>query len=130
MPRLSRWLARTALLHLVAALALGILMPAGAARSPWIAGAWPVYIHLLVLGWVTQLIAAVALWMFPRPDRRLTTEGFPGWAFYGLLNAGLVLRAIAEPLPALNRLLPIAALMHLGAILALAAMLWPRIRGR
>lgn len=105
-------------------------MPAGAAASPWLAAAWPVYIHLLVLGWVTQLIAAVALWMFPRPDRRVATEGLPGWAFYGLLNAGLVLRAIAEPLPALHRLLPIAALMHLGAILALAAMLWPRIRGR
>ena len=50
---------------------------------------------------MTQLIFGVVIWMFPkystaqpRGNERL------GWATYGLLNAGLLLRAIGEPLSA------------------------------
>jgi hypothetical protein len=128
-PRLSRWLARTALLYLVAALSVGaalVIRP----RAPWLVGAWPVYLHLLTIGWITQLIAAVAYWMFPRPDTRAPASGGSGWAFYGLLNAGLLLRAYAEPLPHARGLLPFAALLQLLAILVFVAGIWPRIRGR
>ncbi len=48
-----------------------------------------------MLGWATQLIGGVALWMFPplsreqpRGDERL------GWFAYGALNGGLLLRAV------------------------------------
>ncbi len=130
MPRLSRWLARTALLYLVSALLLGVLMPLGGGGTAYLTGAWPVYIHLLVVGWATQLIAAVAYWMFPRPDPRSPPSEVPGYLVYGLLNAGLLLRAFAEPLPARHGLLPAAALLQLAAIVLFAATLWPRIRGR
>jgi hypothetical protein len=34
---------------------------------------WPTYLHLLVLGWLTQLIFGVAFWMFPRYSARNPT---------------------------------------------------------
>ncbi|HEU4828716.1 MAG TPA: hypothetical protein VFT04_05940 [Gemmatimonadales bacterium] len=130
MPRLSRWFARTALLHLVTALLLGAAMPFAAKHSAYLAAAWPVYIHLLVLGWATQLIAAVAFWMFPRADPKAAGNDAPGWAMYGLLNSGLLLRAFAEPVGGRHALLPLAAILQLAAIVVFAATLWPRIRGR
>ena len=130
MPRLSRWLARTALLYLLAALLLGVAIPFASWQSPYLAAAWPVYIHLLVLGWATQLIAAVAYWMFPRSDPKSPGSDAPGWAMYGLLNAGLLLRAFAEPVAGRQGLLPLAALLQLAAVVVFAATLWPRIRGR
>jgi hypothetical protein len=62
----------------------------------------PVYFHLLLVGWVTQLIFGVVFWMFPKYSRERPRgrEGL-GWAIFGLLNAGLLLRAVAEPLTAL-----------------------------
>lgn len=130
MPRLSRWLARTALLYLVSALLLGLAMPFAGPHSAYLAAAWPVYIHLLVLGWATQLIAAVAYWMFPRPDPKKPGSDTPGWMMYGLLNTGLILRAVAEPVVERHDLLPIAAALQLAAVLVFATTLWPRIRGR
>ena len=54
------------MLYLVAALALGIAMQMPfAAASPLMRAIWPAYLHLLVLGWLTQLIFGVAYWMFP-----------------------------------------------------------------
>ncbi len=130
MPQLSRWLARTALLYLLAALLLGVAIPAGGGHSPYLSAAWPVYIHLLVVGWATQLIAAVAFWMFPRADPKAPANDVPGWTMYGLLNAGLLLRAATEPVVERHALLPVAALLQLAAVLIFAATLWPRIRGR
>lgn len=132
MPRVSRWLIRTALLYLVAALGLGTALSAG---GPGLTEAWPVYIHLFMLGWLTQLIAGVAYWMFPRASRS-TPPGDPrGWAVYGLLNAGLILRALVEPgapsHPGLAAaLLPVSALLQLGAGVVFAASVWPRVRAR
>ncbi len=105
-------------------------MPFAGADVPYLGGAWPAYIHLLVVGWVTQLIAAVAYWMFPRREPRMPPNDAPGYVVYGLLNAGLLLRTYAEPLPERHALLPAAALLQLAAIVLLAATLWPRIRGR
>ncbi|HEX6644804.1 MAG TPA: hypothetical protein VF037_09000 [Gemmatimonadales bacterium] len=129
MPRLSRWLARTALLYLVAALSVGAALVVRP-RAPWLGGAWPVYLHLLTVGWITQLIAAVAYWMFPRPDPRAPASDRGGWVFYVLLNTGLLLRAYAEPLPGARAILPFAAMLQLAAILVFVAGIWPRIRGR
>src|SRR5262245_19334965 len=99
MPSITRWHVRTALACLVVAVVLGVLMPlsapiAGAFRAP--------YFHILMVGWATQLIFGIAYWMFPkfssthpRGDERLA------WAVYGLLNGGLLVRIIAEPLAVL-----------------------------
>ena len=59
----------------------------------------PVTIHLLVVGWVTGMIFGVAYWMFPK----FSTEqprGANGLAVasFVLLNLGLLLRVVGEPM--------------------------------
>jgi hypothetical protein len=113
----------------VISLVLGVIQPA----LPGIT-LWPTYLHLLVLGWLTQLIFGVARWMFPR-DRSTTTPSGErlGWATYISLNAGLVLRSIAEPGPASrwrSGLLLLSALLQVAAGWLFVLTTWPRVRGR
>ena len=96
---------------------------------------WPTYLHLLVLGWLTQLIFGVAFWMFPRHSAKEPHgNGWLGWTTFWLLNAGLVLRAIGEPALALGVhtgwILVLAALLQLGAGWAFIFNTWPRVKGR
>lgn len=96
MPLLTRVFIKTGMICLALALMLGILLAFGITN-----GFFPVYIHLLVFGWITQLIFGVIFWMFPKysvekPRRNETL----GWWTYALLNSGLLMRAIAEPLQA------------------------------
>ncbi|MEO7986795.1 MAG: hypothetical protein ABI766_09705 [Gemmatimonadales bacterium] len=136
MPGVTRWLIRAAMLYLVAALALGIAMQApAAAQHPIMRAVWPAYLHLLVLGWLTQLIFGVAYWMFPRYSAERPRGSEPmGWAAFGLLNSGLVLRAIVEPWHAVGGrggpLLVLSAVLQLLAGLAFVANTWPRVRER
>ena len=124
------------MLYLVAALALGIIMQAPfAARLPVIRAVWPAYLHLLVVGWLTQLIFGVAYWMFPRysAEQPRGSERL-GWAALALLNAGLLLRAVAEPWHAVTghggTVLVASAAFQMLAGLAFVANTWPRIRER
>jgi hypothetical protein len=139
MPPLTRWLIRTALVCFVAGLLLGVAMQARAAREalPLLAAAWPGYVHLLTVGWVTQLIMGVAFWLFPRTDRsQPAPPAWLGWTGYVLLNGGLLMRLAAEPAamldPAtgLRGLLPLSALLQLAAACCFALLLWPRVRSR
>lgn len=96
----------------------------------------PVYFHLLMVGWVTQLIMGVALWLFPRAEGGPPGGGTPlAWAVYVALNVGLLARAVAEPLQAgAPGAAGAALLLWSAALQALAAVgfvisLWPRVRG-
>lgn len=135
----ARTFIKTALVYLAAAgLAGGLLLVGdGLGFAGRIAPLRAVFYHLLAVGWATQLIAGVALWMFPplsrerpRGDERL------GWAAYGTLNLGLLLRVVAEPLlaygrqPWLTPALLAAALLQAVAVWLLIAALWPRVKGR
>ncbi len=138
MQRQAQYFIKTALVQLLAAMLLGALLLIGQGLQIGGLGALlPVYYHLLMLGWATQLIGGVALWMFPvlsrerpRGDERL------GWFAYGALNSGLLLRAVAEPANAAaprsvwGVLLALAALLQTLAIWALVLALWPRVKGR
>ena len=105
MPKLTRFFIKTAMFYLAAALLIGAIL---AARSVWtlpalVNGLGPVYFHAFLVGWITQLIFGVAFWMFPvlnkehpRGSERL------GWATYILLNLGLALRVMAEPINGLR----------------------------
>lgn len=101
MPKLTRWFIKTAFLYLVAALIVGLLLAAGSTFPlPFsVSGLNGVYFQLFMTGWITQLIFGVANWMFPvytrEAPRRSPTLG---WATYGFLNAGLILRLASEPL--------------------------------
>jgi hypothetical protein len=128
-PQLSRWLVRTALGYLLVALMIG-------AAGPWFGTTfvvWPTYVHLLVLGWLTQLIFGVAYWMFPRQHGAFSAwKEAVGWGAYLSLNLGLVLRAIVESRPSDTggEWFVISALLQLAAGWALIALIWPRVRAR
>lgn len=139
MPPLSRWLLRAGLFHLLAALALAVVDAAGRAGlgPAALASLRPVWIHLLVVGWATQMIFGVAHWMFPRASRERPRGREGPLAAAGVaLNAGLVLRAVAEPLaahrgaPLWGGLLLGAGALQWGALVVFAAGIWPRVRGR
>lgn len=133
MPPITRWFVRTSLVYLAAALVVGV----------WLAlklppdGLFPVYLHLLVFGWLTQLIIGIALWMFPkfsttqpRGSEKLS------WAAYLFLNSGLILRLVGEPLQAeqptalAGILLVVSAVLQWLAGSAFIWNVWPRVKAK
>src|SRR5512134_1745644 len=99
MPPLTRWLVKTSFVYLALALITGLLVEIQSALDfTTFGGLFPIYIHLFVLGWLTQLIFGVVFWMFPKysADKPRGSETL-GWWTYALLNIGLILRAVAEP---------------------------------
>jgi hypothetical protein len=135
-PPLTRWLVKAALLYLIAALVLGVAMQLPmAGRYPLLAVLWPTYLHVLVVGWLTQLIFGVAYWLFPRysAERPRGSERL-GWATFVLLNAGLLLRIVGEPWRALGRggyaVLLVSAVTQLLAVWCFVLNTWPRVKER
>jgi len=136
MPLIVRWYLKTSLVYLVAALLVGVASSLQGI-SPIPAGLGPVYIHLLVVGFITQLIFGVALWMFPKYSNTNPRGKEPlAWASYALLNAGLILRAVGEPLAAFQPgswtgwLLVASALGQWLAGISFAANTWGRVKGK
>jgi hypothetical protein len=137
MPYFSRLAIRTSLGYLVAALVVGLLL--AAAPLQWLpaglAALNPVYFHLFMVGWVTQLIIGVAYWMFPKFSRAQPRGSeVLAWLTYLGLNAGLLLRGVAEPALALTggqawgwALAASALLQWLGGV-AFVANTWPRVK--
>lgn len=131
MPVLTRLFIRTSLVYFVLALGAGILL----ALPVPVPGLRPVYLHLLMVGWVTQLIIGVAHWMFPKysADQPRGSRAL-AWATYLFINAGLILRALGEPLAASG--VPVGGLLAASAVLqslggwAFVINVWPRIRER
>jgi Cytochrome C and Quinol oxidase polypeptide I len=100
MPVQTRWFLRSSLVFLILAMVLGIL---NAARTPLnlpaqINAFSPIYFHLFMVGWVTQLIFGVVFWMFPKYSKEQPhgSESL-GWATFWLLNFGLLFRLVGEP---------------------------------
>ena len=136
MPTLTRWFIRSAMLYLVAALILSIAIQSPLrGQAPFLVAVWPTYLHLLVVGWLTQLIFGVAFWLFPKHSAvHPRGSDLIGWTTFFLLNLGLILRAIVEPWPTLGT--PRGAVLILGAAAQLVAgwlfviNTWPRVRER
>lgn len=127
MPILTRWFVKTSLLLFIAALLVG----AAEALAPARMALWgPVYVHLLVVGWITEMIFGVAYWMFPKYSKE-TPRGSNalGVACYLLLNLGLLLRVVGEPSRIGWALAASAALQWLGGM-AFVVNTWPRIKER
>ena len=130
MPLLTRTFIKTALVYLALALLLGILLTLHVSN-----GFFPVYIHLLVFGWLTQLIFGVVYWMFPKYSSQLPRgREALSWVTYGALNIGLILRAIAEPLQASQpnnlsgALLVVSAILQWLAGVVFIANTWQRVK--
>ena len=135
MPKLTRWFLKAALVYLILALCSGILLvlPDGAPM----AGLFPVYIHTLVFGWLTQLVFGVAFWMFPKYSKDLPRgHEWLGWVTFVLLNLGLLLRVVFEPLqnnvssPMIGWILVLAAVFQWLSGTAFVANTWTRVRER
>lgn len=133
MPPLTRWFLKAAIVYLILALFTGIFL--ALPETIPIPGLFPVYFHMLTFGWLTQLIFGIALWMFPKYSiAKPRGHEWLGWATFILLNGGLMLRILFEPLhsstasPLSSWMLVIAALLQWLAGLAFVANTWPRIR--
>jgi hypothetical protein len=136
MPTPSRWLIRAALIWLLGGLILGVAMQLPASpRLPLLGVLWPAYLHSLTVGWLTQLIIGVALWLFPRHSAaRPRGSDALGWTAFACLNFGLVLRVLGEPQRALGTdvgpVLLLSALAQLVAVIAFVVNIWPRVKMR
>ncbi|HRJ42679.1 MAG: hypothetical protein KJZ86_20410 [Caldilineaceae bacterium] len=139
MPYLTRLFIKSALAYFLAALLAGLLLAARPVLDlpPIVSGLGPVYFHLLMVGWVTQLILGVAHWMFPKfSQTQPRGREWLTWTIYGLLNGGLLLRILAEPArtvsaaPVWGWLLALSALLQWLAGMAFVAQLWPRVKER
>lgn len=141
MPPITRTFIKTALLYFVAALLLGILL----AARPWLpesallGGLWPIYWHLFMVGWVTQLIVGIAYWMFPKFSRtRPRGSDRLAWSTWALLNTGLLLRVVGEPalaaaandaaLSTARVLVAASALLQWAGGMAFLANTWQRVK--
>ena len=136
MPPVTRWFVRSALLWFLLALALGVLMAGDvSARLPGTALAlpYPTYLHLLTVGWLTNLIFGVAFWMFPRYSAQHPRGSDRlAWLAYAGINAGLVLRLVAEPAQLAGSgapfLLVLSAALQLLGAWAFVLNTWPRVK--
>jgi len=134
MPILTRWYIRTSFVYLMASLMVGVLiaMRFDLALPPAFSVMSPVYFHLFLVGWISQLIFGVIFWLFPKAQQEWQHWESLAWAVWALLNAGLLLRAIAEPLAVLNPGqiwgwgLVISALLQWLAGMGFIIIVWPR----
>ena len=139
MPRLTRYFIKTALIYLAAALLLGLVLALRASIDlpPELLAFSPVYFHLFMVGGVAQLIFGMLFWMLPKYSKA-KPRGHEklAWAAYILINAGLLLRVIGEPLNAVRSDLGVGWLLALSALLqliggwAFIVAVWPRVRER
>jgi hypothetical protein len=135
-PALTRWFVRAGMAYLLATLLIGVGLHLPSAREiPVLAVLWPTYIHVLVVGWLTQLIFGVAFSMFPKHSQAQPRGSERlGWANFVLLNGGLVLRLVGEPWRALGGptggLLVASAVAQLLAGWAFVVNTGPRTRAR
>jgi cbb3-type cytochrome oxidase subunit 1 len=120
MPQITRWFIKSGLVCFIAALVLGALMAAPTVLPmPSSIAVWgPVYFHLFMVGWISQLIFGVVYWMFPRhtKERPRGSESLALVTFIAL-NLGLVLRVIGEPMNALSPGQPWGWIVALSALL-------------
>ena len=139
MPLLARTYIKAGLVHFAVALVLGVLVAAQPVFqwSPSVVVLRPVFLHLLIVGWVTQLIIGVAYWMFPKQSKEQPRGSTRlGWVVFALLNVGLILRAVGEPLFALQAgsftgvLLAVSAVFQVLAGWLFIANTWGRVKER
>jgi hypothetical protein len=131
-PPLARWYIKVAMLYLVAALVVGVLQ---GLRVPILSVAGPTYVHMVVVGWITQMIFGVAYWMFPKlGPANPRGSSVLGVATFVLLNLGLLIRVVVEPVRAWRpgalpgELLVVAAVAQALAGGGFLLITWPRVK--
>ena len=138
MPLVTRRYVRSSFLYLVATLATGVWIAAAAVWPEVVPGGSalsPIYFHLFMVGWVTQLIFGIAYWMFPVYSRDAPRHSVRmGHATYLFLNGGLLLRIAGELAASQSGswrwLNGVAALVLLLAGVTFAVNTWGRVKGK
>ena len=139
MPPLARAFVKAAFVYFVAAFLLGALMMLdGLGIGRWLRSVYLSQLHLLVVGWISQLAIGVAYWMFPRFAKEQNPEprgaDWLTWAVIVCLNAGLLLRFAFEPFALmsdqawLKALVALSGLLQALAVVGFAVLIWGRIR--
>lgn len=140
MPPIARAYVKTAFAYLIVAFLLGALMMLDRWLniSRWLKVVYASQLHLLVVGWITQLTIGVAYWMFPRflkeQNPRPRGSDRLAWGVLGCLNLGLLLRLGVEPFsllmpsPWLNALLALSATLQAAAVIGFGLLIWGRVR--
>ena len=131
MPLISRLFIKTGMVFFALSLVTGLLLELGVGV---VAHLRFVFWHMLMLGWITQIIIGVSLWMFPGRNR---DESFKAqiwsWLTYFSLNTGLILRIVAEPqavfepFSVFNAMLLVSALLQSFAAVFYVREMWPRL---
>jgi hypothetical protein len=138
MPLLTRIYIKTSFLFLILALLLrvfNVISPLIGVSPGLINSLTAVYVHVFLVGWVTELIFGIAHWMFPKVSR----ENHYGssvltWGTFYLLNAGLILRGIGEPWRVLSGrelagwLLVVSAVLQWAAGVLFVVNTWQRVK--
>ncbi len=139
MPLHARLHIKAGLVFFAAALALGVVMAAQPVfnLNPMLASLRPVFLHMLTVGWITQIIIGVAYWMFPKMTKQVPRGSTRiAWWVFLLLNIGLILRVFGETLlvyqPGMvwGVMLAISALLQVGAAWLFIANTWTRVKER
>lgn len=131
MPLITRLFIKSGLIFFLIALLMGVASQIESLTFP---GIVPLFWHSLMLGWITQIIMGVSMWMFPG---RIKEESFQnqkwGWITFLFLNTGLWFRIIAEPFVNTSEsnvwelLLVLSAAFQLVAVFAYIIEIWPRV---
>src|SRR6185312_2309656 len=139
MPIESRLFVKTSLVALVLAFLWGAAMAIAESAGLAIPGIWAVeHAHLAFVGWLVNIVIGIALWMLPlaRDVYPSTSGRYPRrlpYVVYGLLNAGLLLRIVSEPLLAGGAVaqgaLALGSVAQAAAIVVFAYVAWHRVRG-
>jgi hypothetical protein len=135
----ARIFIRSALIYLLASMIVGGLVFAnqGLQFAPKLGVLLPVFYHLLMVGWSTQLICGVALWLFPVHTREQPHGNQQiGWLTYITLNLGLLLRVLCEPLQSWSPSpwsawgLVASGILQIIGMWAFVILIWPRVKER
>lgn len=131
MPGISRLFVKTGIIYFILSMLLGISMELPVLILPAVV---PLFWHMLMVGWITQVIMGVSLWMFPgRPREKGFQAHKKGWITYLTLNSGLLLRIVSEPMLTHSNsglwqiVIVLSALLQLSAGLIYLVEMWPRL---
>ena len=140
MPAIARSYVKAAFVYFIAAFLLGALMALESwlGFSRWLRVVYLSQLHLLVVGWITQLALGVAYWIFPRFRKEKTPaprgSDALAWGVFISLNVGLLLRFVVEPFhlmgpqPWLAALLALSGVLQAAAALGFGLLIWGRVR--
>ena len=133
MPKLSQWFIKFSFGYLLLGFTFGALLLAhkGQPVHPALWNWLPAHIEWLLVGWVAQLTLGVAFWIMPRywkEPRRGNSRG--AYVAIVLLNLGVWLASLGPVLRLSPWALIIGRVLEVGAAIAFAHAIFPRVVGR